>query len=328
MKYLASLLFASSLTAAEAPKNVNACLARPLELGAAITARLPEASRFDLFGFGLYNHTVRLVQAAKDGTVKEELLRRLKLDPQQKPAAVGGRRIHGSPSSYFISHYRSYNPLTAAGQWMNSLNLSSYVASAPAPDSYEYAFRRAMGLNLDADGAWQINELLEGRNRKYFDHASVIFGVDLLYWDTANWDCDQTHLPEISALRLIKASADAGKVLFIGTVPLEDGSKVPINSKLTGIENVWYENKHVCAENVNTAIRSTCDPTKGCYIVDLAGMAATLNADQPLFVAAQNRSFWRRQMRPDGVHVSSVGAQYVMEQMVRDFEANPPAACR
>ncbi len=289
-------------------QTLECTLAKPLEIGAAITARFPE-----MFPGSSYNIAMRMMIDEKG----------------QQVSKIGGRRIKGSPSSNFLQHYGRGSFLS---RWLfasTGINTASWFGRDVEKDSVESKVRDRLGWNNMSDGADQIAELLDGRNRPNFDRASIIFAVDLMYWDAMHEGCETNEYPEFMARRLIHASATAGKPLFIGTVPKEDAAKVPINSLTSGVEGVWYPIRHECAQKINDVIRENCVTSNACYIVDLEAMAAELNADKQLFVKKQNRGFNRRQMRPDGVHISEVGAQYVFEKMQEAFEANPPQnTCR
>ena len=84
-----------------------------------------------------------------------------------------------------------------------------------------------------------------------YENSSIIFGLDLFYWD-AIWDTcgngrrlyskDTNEIIDIEYQieRLIESAKEGGKTLILGTVPYDEGSKIFISAEITGVEGLWY----------------------------------------------------------------------------------------
>lgn len=174
-------------------------------------------------------------------------------------------------------------------------------------------------------GAYQIEFLLDenGKNRSAYEKASVIFGLDLFYWDAVWDDCSRGQLDvEYQIQRLIESAGEDGKTLILGTVPYDEGGKVFIDSERIGIEGFWYQPTPSCVSSINDVIRNNCREYNNCYVVDLERIVNHLYSGHSVDVRGVPHGL--HSLRPDGVHLSKVGTLFLADTIVEILEANPP----
>lgn len=238
---------------------------------------------------------------------------------------AGKSAYGGSPSSFFISHYRDMGLLFAAPQ---------YKVGNKVPDN-----QACMVTNRRSRaGTGQIERLLSADLKENFDRASIIIGIDLFYWDAIWGHCGYGEELRTSFLiddgydgtvrrfdmeyqipRFIEASKQAGKILVLGIVPHENPAKVKIN-----YPGLWHEQKTKCVDVINEKLRQNCTLENRCYLVDMGDFATRLNNGETIYMEEYKRSFGLYDMRPDGVHLSRVASKFVANEMVKIFEAHPP----
>ena len=160
--------------------------------------------------------------------------------------------------------------------------------------------------------------------------ATAIIGVDAFYMDASFGNFEAAEI----ARSLIDYAARTKKTLVLGTVPTEDKNHVfwtsmwmaPVNYALdkAGLF-LWNPPDVRIARTVNDAIKHNCFTTNGCYVVDLAAMAAQLNRPGgTLAVDGKSYDVWK--MRTDGVNLSPLGSRYVLNEMRQKLKDNPPPA--
>lgn len=211
----------------------------------------------------------------------------------------------------------------------------------------EYAkiedFRVSNSMNLSRKittkyahiGTGQIESFLgeDAPLKDAYKESSIIMGIDLFYWDAVLDYCGHggalTHnvtgkrVDTEHRIRLLTEQAKQdGKVLMLGTVPYDSSEKVFLHSHITG----WNAPDPSCVYSINSTLRYHCREENNCYIVDLEEMVEKLYAGEKLSLKGGS-SYDLYQMRPDGVHLSDKGSQYVTEQMIDMLETNPPV-CR
>lgn len=237
----------------------------------------------------------------------------------------------GSPSQFFLAHYRAQDAEFAGPEYQSGsgqiLNLAYGLSS-----------------HLEHSGSGQIENMLSGDRKEAFDRASIVVGVDLMYWD-AIWNLcgygepvrrnikkGDAKVPErmdaeYQLARLISAAKRAGKVLVLGKLPFEDPDKVMINSARTGVPGFWYPQHQACVRSLNRVMTEHCRDDaegRGCYLVPVDDVVAKLNKGEKIFVSSLGVSLDLYGARPDGVHLSYGGSRGLAELMIERFEQNPP----
>ena len=175
-------------------------------------------------------------------------------------------------------------------------------------------------------GAYQIKFLLDknGKNKSAYEKASVIFGIDLFYWDAVWDDCGNGQRNvEYQIERLIKTAKEDGKILILGTVPYDEGSKVFIDSERVGIEGLWYPPTPSCVSSINDVIRNNCIERNNCYIIDLESIVSHLYSGESVDVRGVPHDL--HSLRPDGVHLSKTGTIFLADEIIKILESNPPS---
>ena len=175
-------------------------------------------------------------------------------------------------------------------------------------------------------GTYQIKFLLDenGENRSAYEKASIIFGIDLFYWD-AVWDtCGNSQLGvEYQIERLIESAKEDGKTLILGTVPYDEGSKVFIDSERVGIDGLWYQPTPSCVSSINDVIRNNCKEYNNCYIIDLERIVSHLYSGESVDVRGVPHDL--HSLRPDGVHLSETGTIFLADKIISMLESHPPS---
>lgn len=174
-------------------------------------------------------------------------------------------------------------------------------------------------------GSSQIQSLLDGERRALFDSATILVGVDAFYWDAIWGNCGYGTDTGAEAVipRLVDEAKRLGKIVILGTVPLENPANVKIDSNRTGVGGLWYAPNPRCAESINQTLAEYCKPTDNCYIADLHAAVEDLNCGKKLPMR-DGTSYGHYEFRPDGVHMSDKGARYISELMMTALEAHPP----
>ena len=184
-------------------------------------------------------------------------------------------------------------------------------------------------LNLSAkfgnpSGSEQIVTLF-GERRDELDESTAIVGIDAFYWD-ASWKYQSAPA---RVAKLIAYAAQKRKILVLGTVPLENPDHVKWERIAPLIKNMlaargqyfWVKPDEEIAGEINTVLREQWLPAQGCFTIDLASMAKTLNAGGALSLADGSGPFGLYQMRPDGVHLSPQGSEYVAQRIAERLRA-------
>ena len=174
-------------------------------------------------------------------------------------------------------------------------------------------------------GAYQIKFLLDenGKNRSAYEKASVIFGIDLFYWDAVWDDCNDGQLNvEYQIQRLIESAGEDGKTLILGTVPYDEGSKVFIDSEKFGVGSFWYPPTPSCVSRINDVIKNNCREYSNCYVVDLESIVKHLYDGNSVDVRGEPHGL--HSLRPDGVHLSKAGTVFLADQIIEILESHPP----
>jgi hypothetical protein len=185
-------------------------------------------------------------------------------------------------------------------------------------------------------GSLQVNSILDvdGEHRGLYEESSIIYGIDLFYWDSI-WnicghggerkikETGQRVDVEYQIRRLTQAAKKDGKTLILGTVPHDLEEKVLLKPEKTG----WDAPDHDCVNSINQQIKESCKSDNSCYIVDLHSMVDDLYKGEKLALN-NGESYSLYELRPDGVHLSKAGSQYVAEEIQRQIEENPPVACQ
>jgi len=213
------------------------------------------------------------------------------------------------------------------------LLLNTYGAKVQRKDYTNLAIARTTSY-LDF-GSRQLKNLIEGKElRPKFEAATVIFGLDLFYWDAMAGNCkpeDRIHewIPE-----LINQSNYHGIYTILATLPEEDPKQVLINTEgFILFSNpiyeipMWYPLHLNCVRMFNAELKKHCRIEKKCYLIDIDADVQTLNSGGTLRLR-NGRSYRRYAMRPDGVHLSNLGSIYIMEKMMDALEENPPTYCK
>jgi hypothetical protein len=185
-------------------------------------------------------------------------------------------------------------------------------------------FSRMFARDNAALGSSQVQAMLGGEHQSEFNAASVILSMDAFYWDAISNTCGYDVGPgvEYSVENLINASHAQGKFLILGNVPHEDPATVLIDSETLGIPGLWYNPDPTCVTSINNTLQRLCTLENGCYLIDIDKMVATLDGGGTLALHGKQYSlYW---IRPDGVHLSMYGADYLYQHIVEALEANPP----
>jgi len=184
----------------------------------------------------------------------------------------------------------------------------------------------ARDTSTDADyGHSQIARLLN-EDRASFHAASVVVGLDVFYWDAADGHCsyDNTQPGTEQVIdTLIDQAREQGTKLILGNVPEEDPSQVLINGLGFNGYVFWYPQDMSCVRSINAELKNKCTLENGCYIVDFKKMVDTLDYQHGRLALRDGSSIDIYETRPDGVHLSNKGSQYVYEQILDGLEAQP-----
>jgi hypothetical protein len=173
-------------------------------------------------------------------------------------------------------------------------------------------------------GSYQVTQMLDGDAQQTFNTASLIVGVDAFYWDAIANNCGYGNDEGVEPLivRLISEAKEKGITLVLGNVPHEVPTNVKIDSDRTGLQIFWWAPKPQCADSINTTLEANCTAENGCYIVGLKGLTDDLNCGWKLPVGKSKYGLY--ELRPDGVHLSDKGAEFVSDQIRRAMVQNPP----
>ena len=174
-------------------------------------------------------------------------------------------------------------------------------------------------------GSGQIEALLYGERRELLDNTSLLIGIDAFYWDAIWGTCRKPNRFGVEDLiaRLITESSQRGLPLVLGNVPHENPANILIDSEQVGIKGLWSSQDPDCVDSINRTLTDLCTPANDCYLLDVKGMVDDLNCGKSLALN-NGRAYSLFQARPDGVHLSDVASQYVSEQIIKLFEADPP----
>ena len=202
----------------------------------------------------------------------------------------------------------------------NRILLASYARKLPWAHGPNIS---RMFTQSDEDyGSAQVDAMLTGKYSKEFERSSVVIGLDAFYWDAISNNCGGPAGADSKARTLIQQAHAKGKVLILGTIPTEDPSKVLIDSESLGIHGLWYNPEKPCLDQINAVLRADCKPAKNCYLINIEAMVSTLNEGGTLSVGGKDYSlYW---IRPDGVHLSLHGSEYLYRQTVQALESSPP----
>lgn len=296
---LALLIFTvllSPFTATARPKldpKVAACVGRDiLAFGASVTEATP-------YSIPLWPIGVKAIELYGEYKNPQNLLK------FSRPKAMGSPRTRG------------ISPIKKLANFLGSRNFT--LAGA--------AFSQA-----DVDwGTFQIESMFFGSLHEQFEKASVIVGVDAFYWDAIDDTCSQfegtERAPENRIRQLVMNAKATGKILILGNVPIENPANVRIDSARTGVDGLWYPPQPSCVHHINAALENYCKVKHNCYLFDMKSMVDDINCGkaQPLWNGRQYKYF---DLRPDGVHLSDAGSDFVAEQLYELLAANPPQVCQ
>lgn len=194
---------------------------------------------------------------------------------------------------------------------------------SPAKLLTKYYSRGNIAANLSATygypvGFQQIDTILR-KQPGLLDDASAVIGIDLFYWDAAWEYCDHT-IPRINAL--IQNLRHRKIPLILGTVPLENPELVTWNYLGSLREYIWTPPEANCVRKINSLLQSNCKADRGCFLLDLHGIIENLNSTGSLQMR-NGRKFSLTQVRPDGVHVSSYGSEFLVQEIIKSLQQSP-----
>lgn len=312
---LFTLLFAWLSFAADTrlrQSTIQCIFENPLEVGASVTGRVGET----IPGFSLTERAL---------------------------FGVNGPRYRGSPSSYFISHYRKQHPSFIYSRFKEG-EYGPVLPKVSAGNKNTWRnLAYAMTNEFREIGAGQTLRMLEGDYAKAFNESSIVVGIDLFYWDSIRDNCGfgmgLSHNVELKKGEIVRRRSDteyliqqltakakaSGKTLVLGTLPYERPDLIPINSRITGIDGFWYPQDHACVTSINATLRQFCHIKDNCYLMDFGKMAERLYNGEKLPVKSEGVEIDRMQARPDGVHLSHLGSKGAAEEMIALFEKYPPS---
>lgn len=193
---------------------------------------------------------------------------------------------------------------SVTANYLGSLNPSDIVLRANG--------RETQRINAAKFGAVS-KTMLEKVDENTLRGVKTIFGLDLFYWDAIRGNCEGT----VENFHKLQALARKNKALLIvGNVP--DERKTEVN---VAVRMVWHPPAEACRLEINSLLKKHCiAPT--CYVVDMAKMVEELNSTGGLRM--DGNFFARKDLRPDGLHLSTMGSLILAESLLRQFDANPP----
>jgi hypothetical protein len=311
---LFALLLAGQVFAADTrltPNTIQCVFKNPLEVGASVTGRVGETIPFfataEWYLFGLHPH------------------------------------YRGSPSSYFISHYRKLHPSFFYARFKEGETGPVFPKVSAGHTNTWRNLAYSITNEWEQTGAGQVASMLGGDHSEAYKEASIVVGIDLFYWDAIHDNCGygmgRKTLGKIAPgkwgpvrvdteyqiQRLIENAKASGKVLYLGTLPYERPEEIPINSVATGVQGFWYPQQYSCVTSINATLKQFCKMEDGCYLMDFSALAEKLYRGEKLPVRSEHTEVSRLEARPDGVHLSYLGAKGAAEQMIDLFEAHPPS---
>jgi hypothetical protein len=194
---------------------------------------------------------------------------------------------------------------------------------SPAKLLTKYYARGKVIANLSAPfgypvGFQQIDTLLRQRP-DVLDQASVVVGIDLFYWDAAWEYCKFTEARIPALIQNLRAR---NIPLILGTVPEENPELVTWNSWGSYREYIWTPPAAHCLESINRQLHRYCRVQEGCFLLDLHGIIKKINAQGSLTMA-DGKVYALPQIRPDGVHVSTLGSLFLAREILRSLAQRP-----
>lgn len=161
-----------------------------------------------------------------------------------------------------------------------------------------------------------------------FNQATAMVGIDAFYMSVVFNECRDyaQGALENTLHRLVQKAFHNQKILILGNVPKEDWSKVKLLSRM-----IVQNKNESCRKRINSALKKACFPQLGCYIVDLEKIVSDLNTDGHLTLndgrkILQKGKFLFREyneVRPDGINLSPLGTEYVVEQILESMKVKP-----
>jgi len=104
----------------------------------------------------------------------------------------------------------------------------------------------------------------------------------------------------------------------LGNVPHDKPEHVKIDSESLGIDGLWYKANHHCINNINKALEENCTKEKNCFLFDFKTFVDNLQNGQSMSHNGQSYSLY--DLRPDGVHLSTIGSELIGTLMMETLE--------
>lgn len=286
------LLFSQLPGLALADDNMACVLESPVHIGASVTAETPEVLQL--------LRSLNIFTTYYNGLGKP-------LNPGQKVS----RYFHAQMSDGFSQE--------SLGEVLWGYDRSRHKNLA-------IAFSTKVG---EHEGYMQVHELINknGENRAIYEEASIIFGVDLFYWDTV-WNMCRFRNMEPFIKDFVETVSQDGKTLVLATVPKDKAEYVPISRLSIGNRGLWWPPVESCVDEVNSALHKHCTIDESCFLVDLEKDVERLQQGERLTTPLSGHSYSLRQLRPDGVHLSRAGNRYLAEQVIAMMYEHPPQCSR
>lgn len=179
-------------------------------------------------------------------------------------------------------------------------------------------FAEISGSKNQGSGFRQLKAILNSKKgREALQRASAIAALDAFYWPAIMGKCDEAIA---GVEQVTELGRQIRKPIFLANVPNEDPQKMSLL-----VRRFWRPPSTECAARINSRMLELCRPEHQCYLLDMASHIALLNLQG---VAFGGKTLLSHHMRRDGLHLTSVGVQYVAGLLHQALAANPPACAR
>ena len=160
------------------------------------------------------------------------------------------------------------------------------------------ALRHTEEKNIEqlAQPGRSARELLPSLREENLAGRSLVIALDLFYWDSV-YRNPKRSVEQLKAF--VQKCADRKLPLLLGNVPDLMAGKQPGRRAL------------------NREIARLCKAPHGCYLVPLAELQAKIDEAiaQSGGFSINGRLYTRRELLPDGLHLSAVAAEYIADGM-------------
>jgi hypothetical protein len=130
---------------------------------------------------------------------------------------------------------------------------------------------------------------------------TLLIAMDLFFWDSTQGD----PAPSLAALdRLLEKAEQAGIPLILGDIP----ALIPIGQSSRSA--------------LNRALREKCVRAQQCYLLPLDSIHRTLIEEGS--ISFEGAKYTLREVMPDGLHLSDVGARYLADRMAALLQSPAP----